>query len=326
MKIVSTDFGHRIPRLTLMIPELTKTGLMKEEKVQNVGPSPIDVVYERLGNPARPPVFLIMGAGAQMINWPDGFCMELVNRELHLIRFDNRDAGLSTHFPGAPKPDFDAVMAGDFSTVSYSLSDMAADTVGLIDALGFHKVHLVGASMGGMIAQTIAIEYPSRIKTLTSMMSTTGGHSVGQPDYSIFSQLGAPPYDDRHAYISWRVRSHKAIGSPVYPFDEEAAIAVAGLSWDRDHDPLGIVRQSVAVLKSGDRTPLLRKLHIPSLVIHGKSDKMIDVSGGVATAKAIPNAKLVLFDGMGHGLPRPLWPQIADLIANLVQQSEADAS
>lgn len=299
---------------------------MNEEKVKHVGPSGIDMVYQRFGDPASPPVFLIMGGGAQMISWPHGFCMNLVNRGLQLVRFDNRDTGLSTHFTDAIEPDFPAVMAGDFSTVSYTLSDMAADTIGLIDALGFDKVHLVGASMGGMIAQTLAIEYPSRIKSLTSMMSTTGSRSVGQPDFSILSKLGAPPYDDRQGYINWRVKSLKTIGSPVYPFDEEGIAEIAGLSWDRDHDPLGMARQLVAVLKSGDRTPLLHNLHVPTLVINGKLDKMLDVSGGIATAEAIPNAKLVLFDGMGHGLPQPLWTEIAYLIADLVQQAETATS
>jgi len=293
---------------------------MKEEKAQHIGPSGIDMVYERFGDATAPPVFLIMGAGAQMIAWPDGFCLELASRGLQVVRFDNRDTGLSTHFTDAPIPDFPAVMAGDFSTVSYTLSDMAADTVGLVDALGFEKVHLVGASMGGMIAQMVAIEYPSRVKSLTSMISTTGNPSVEQADSSLFAQLGAPPYDDRQAYINWRVRSLKILGSPKYPFDEEAAIKTSGLSWDRDHDPLAMFRQCVAVVKSGDRTALLGNVQVPTLVIHGKSDK--GVSGGIATAAAIPNAKLVLFDGMGHSLPQALWAEMADLIADLVQEAE----
>ncbi|HYF02768.1 MAG TPA: alpha/beta hydrolase [Patescibacteria group bacterium] len=292
---------------------------MKEEKVQNVGPSGIEIVYQRFGDTAAPPVFLIMGAGAQMIAWPDGFCMELVSRGLQVIRFDSRDAGLSTHFTGAP--DFSAAMAGDFSTVPYTLSDIAADTVGLMDTLGFDAAHLVGASMGGMIAQTIAIEYPAQVRSLTSIMSTTGNQSVGQPDYSVLSALGAPP-DNREGYIEWRVQSLKAIGATAYAFDEEAARDIAGRSWDRDHDPLAMLRQAVAVLKSGDRTELLKTITAPTLVIHGKSDKMIDVSGGIATAEAIPNAKLVLFDGMGHGFPDPLWGEMADLIAEHVRQAE----
>ncbi len=153
-----------------------------EESIQDIGPSRIKVVYQRFGDPTLPPVLMIMGGGAQMIAWPEGFCTELASHGLHPIRFDNRDTGLSTHFTDAPTPNFSAVQSGDFSTVTYTLSDMAADAVGLMDALGFDSVHLVGASMGGMIAQTMAIEYPERVRSLTSMMSTTGDRSVGQPE------------------------------------------------------------------------------------------------------------------------------------------------
>ena len=276
------------------------------------------MAYQRFGNPALPPVFLIMGAGAQMINWPEGFCVELASRGLHLIRFDNRDAGLTTHFSDAPVPDFSAIQSGDFSTVTYTLSDMAADTVGLMDALGYDSVHLVGSSIGGMIAQTIAIEYPQRVRSLTSIMSTTGDSSVGQPDYSVLGNLGSPPYDDRQAYIDWQIKSRKAIGSPKYPLDEKYVAHIAGLAWDRDHDPLGMMRQAVAVIKSGDRTEQLRSLKMPTLVIHGESDKMINISGGRAVAAAIPGAELVTFEGMGHELPRALWSEFATKIANLI--------
>jgi pimeloyl-ACP methyl ester carboxylesterase len=296
---------------------------MKEEKVRNVDPSRIEIVYERFGDPAAPPVFLIMGGGAQMISWPEGFCEELVTRGLHPIRFDNRDTGLSTHFSQAPVPDLKAALARDYSSVSYTLSDMAADTVGLMDALGFRSVHLVGASMGGMIAQTIAIEFPERVRSLTSMMSTTGDSRVGQPDFPALGNLGGPPKDDRQGYINWQVRALKAIGSPGYPFDEEAAMERAGLAWDRDHDPLGMLRQSVAVLKSGNSTERLRSLKVPAMVIHGAADKMCDVSGGRATAEAIPGAELVVFEGMGHGLPKALWPEFATLIASLITRAEA---
>lgn len=295
---------------------------MNVEFAHRIGPSRIDIAYQQFGKQTSPSVFLIMGAGAQMIAWPDGFCQALVDEGLQVIRFDTRDTGLSTHFTNAPVPDFSAVMSGDYSTVSYTLSDMAADTVDLMDALGFHEVHLVGASMGGMIAQAIAIEHPERVKSLTSIMSTTGNPKVGQADFSLLSGLGAPPWNNREAYIKWRVKSLRAVGSPGYPFDEEAAIKTAGLSWDRDHDPLGMVRQSVSVVKSGDRTESLKSLNLPTLVMHGKEDKMIDVSGGVATAEAIPNSKLVLFEGMGHSLPQPLWAEMADLIADLVRRAE----
>lgn len=295
----------------------------EEESVQNVGPSRIKVAYQRIGDPSLPPAFLIMGGGAQMIAWPDGFCIELASRGLHLIRFDNRDTGLSTHFTDVPVPDFSAVQSGDYSTVSYTLSDMAADTVGLMDALGFDSVHLVGASMGGMIAQTIAIEYPERVRSLTSMMSTTGDPSVGQPDYTALAGLGAPPSNDRQGFIDWQVRSLKAIGSPKYPLDEMVAAENAGRAWDRDHDPLGMLRQSVAVIKSGDRTEKLRSLRIPALVIHGEEDRMVHISGGRATAAAIPGAELVTYEGMGHGIPKQLWPEFAQRIADLILQAES---
>ena len=293
------------------------------EEAFNVGPSKIKMVYQRFGDPSLPPVFLIMGGGAQMINWPEDFCMELAGHGLHPIRFDNRDTGLSTHFNDAPTPDFLAVQSGDFSTVTYTLSDMAADTVGLMDALGFNSVHLVGASMGGMIAQTVAIEYPERVRSLTSMMSTTGDRSVGQPDWAALANLGAPPSDDRQGFIDWQVRSLKAIGSPKYPLDETYTAEIAGRAWDRDHDPLSMLRQSVAVLKSGDRTERLRSLCVSTLVIHGESDKMVDISGGRATAAAIPGAELVTFEGMGHGLPKPLWSEFANRIAELIHRVES---
>jgi pimeloyl-ACP methyl ester carboxylesterase len=294
---------------------------MAVEKVK-VGSSGVEIAFERFGDHSSPPVLLIMGAGAQMIMWPDSFCADLVEHGLQVIRFDNRDAGLSTHFNNAPKPDFYAVISGDFSTVSYSLSDMAADTVGLIDALGFEDVHIVGASLGGMIAQTIAIEYPARIKSLTSIMSTTGNPAVGQTDYSLFSKMGTPPWDDRQRYIEWSVNAIKSVASSVYPVDEEVAMKTAGLAWDRDRDPTALNRQAVAAVKSGDRTELLRRLNIPTLVMHGKEDRLIDPSGAVATAEAIPNAKLVLFDGLGHGLPKGLLTEMADLIANHVKNAE----
>ncbi len=245
------------------------------------------------------------------------------SHNLHPIRFDNRDAGLSTHFSDAPVPDFSAIQSGDFSTESYSLSDMAADTVGLMDALGYESVHLVGASMGGMIAQTIAIEYPHRVRSLTSIMSTTGDPTVGQPDYSVLANLGAPPYNDRQAYIDWQIKSRQALGSPKYPLDEKYVAQIAGRAWDRDHDPFGMMRQAAAVIKSGDRTEHLRSIKIPTLVIHGVSDKMIDISGGRAVAAAIPGAELVTFEGMGHELPKPLWSELAVRIASLIYRAES---
>ncbi|AYB34589.1 alpha/beta fold hydrolase [Chryseolinea soli] len=293
---------------------------MKEEKAVNVGPAKIEMVYQRFGDTASPPVLLIVGG--QMYRWPDGFCTELVQRGLQIIRFDSRDCGLSTHFHSAPEPDFAAAMKGDYASVSYTLSDMAADTIGLMDALGFKSAHVVGVSLGGMIAQTMAIEYPERIRSLTSMMSTTGNSSVGQPDWSALAHLGASP-GDKQGFIEWQVKAFKAVGSPKYPLDEAKAAENAGRAWDRDHDRLGSLRQKIAVLKSGDRTEKLRRLHVPALVIHGDSDKMLHVSGGKATAEAIPGAELVIFEGVGHGFPPALWSAFSDRIANLVRKAEA---
>lgn len=294
---------------------------MAEEKALHVGPSGIEMAYERFGDPGAPPVLLMMGGGAQMISWPEGFCAELVRRGLQAVRFDNRDAGRSSHFPDAPPPDLPAALAGDFSSASYTLSDMAADTVGLLDVLGLDSAHVVGASLGGMIAQTIAIEYPGRVRSLTSMMSTTGDRGVGQADLAALAGLGAPP-GDRPGFIDWQVRAFRVIGSPGFGFDEAATADRAGRSWDRDHDHLGMARQAVAVVASGDRTPRLRSLRVPTLVLHGAADVMCDVSGGRATAAAIPGAELVIIDGMGHSLPAELWPDLAARIASLAHRAD----
>lgn len=286
---------------------------MNEHQAVNVGPSGIQVAYELFGAATAPPVLLIMGAGAQIIGWPEGFCAELAGLGARVIRFDNRDSGHSTHFADAPPPDLPAALAGDFSTVPYTLSDMAADTVGLLDALGVDSAHVVGASLGGMIAQVIAIEHPGRVRSLTSMMSTTGARDVGQARPEAFAGLGAPP-DDRAGFIDWQVRSLRAVGSPGFAFDEAAAADRAGRSWDRDRDRLGITRQAAAAVASGDRTGRLRSLQVPALVIHGGADVIFDVSGGRATAAAIPGARLVIVPGMGHDLPRQVWPQVIEAI------------
>ncbi|MBH1938100.1 alpha/beta hydrolase [Streptomyces sp. AV19] len=298
---------------------------MSEEKALNVGPSGIEVAYERFGDPGAPPVMLVMGGGGQMINWPEEFCAELVGHGLQVIRFDNRDSGRSTHFHDAPVPDLQAALAGDLSSASYTLSDMAADAVGLLDVLGLDGAHFVGASLGGMIAQTVAIECPERIRSLTSMMSNTGDLGVGQPDFAVLTGLGAPP-EDRQGYIGWYVRAFRVIGSPGFPYDEAAAAERAGLAHDRGLDPLGLRRQAVATVASGDRTARLRTLDVPALVIHGAADVMCDISGGRATAAAIPGAELITVEGMGHNFPRGAWPQIIPPIVALVRRAEKASS
>jgi pimeloyl-ACP methyl ester carboxylesterase len=296
---------------------------LNEQTATNVGPSGIEIAYERRGNPTDPVVLLIMGGAAQLVHWPEGFLAALLHRSLHVIRFDNRDAGRSTHFHDAPKPDVRAALAGDLSSAAYTLSDMAADAVGLLDALELDAAHVVGVSLGGAIAQTIAIEHPARILSLTSMMSTTGDTTVGQAHPETLKGLfGGPPATTRQAVIDRAVRAFSIIGSPAYPTDPAAIAERAGLAWDRGHDEIGIARQAVAFVASGDRTSRLQ-LDLPALVIHGMADPICDVSGGRATAAAIPGAELVLIDGMGHNLPPGLWERFADRIAEVVRRGEA---
>jgi pimeloyl-ACP methyl ester carboxylesterase len=225
--------------------------------------------------------------------------------------------------PDAPPPNLPAALAGDLSSVSYTLSDMAADAVGLLDALGFEKAHVVGASMGGAIAQTMAIEHPERVRSLTSMMSTTGNMSVGQvsPDAlrEVFSGPRATTRDD---VIQQMLRASRAVGSFGYPADEQEVAARTGRAYDRAYDPTGVARQAIATVASGDRTERLRHLKVPTLVIHGLADRMCDVSGGRATAEAIPGAELVLIEGMGHDLAPGLRSQLADRIAEFVWRVE----
>ena len=301
--------------------------MLDEQLAKNVGPSRLDIAYERRGDPTDPPVLLAMGLAAQLVNWPEGFVDALVRRRLHVIRFDNRDAGRSTHLHDAPPPDLPAVLAGDLSSATYTLSDMAADGVGLLDALGLDAVHVVGASMGGAIAQTIAIEHPARVRSLTSMMFTTGDVSVGQPHPETAAALfSGPPARTRQDVIDRAVRIHGLVGSPAYPPDPTDLAERAGLAYDRGHDEVAIARQAAATVASGDRTPRLASLDVPTLVIHGTHDTLCDASGGRATAAAIPGAELILIDGMGHDLPPGLWDRIADHIARIVARGEARAA
>jgi pimeloyl-ACP methyl ester carboxylesterase len=274
----------------------------------------IELCYQEMGDPDGEPLLLVMGLATQMIAWSEDFCRLLADRGFRVVRFDNRDIGRSTKIRSAGVPNVLAMMSGR-GTPPYLLRDMAADTVGLMDHLGIGSAHLVGASMGGMIVQQCAIENPSRVRSLTSIMSTTGSRRVGHPSYKTFGLLLGKPPREREAAIERVVKTFKVIGSPGYPFEEERVREIAGRSFDRGHSEAGIARQLHAITASGDRTPKLRKLDIPALVIHGKNDVLVNPSGGRATAKAIPGARLKMVEGMGHDLPRALWPELTEEIA-----------
>src|SRR5215218_7491364 len=283
----------------------------------------IEVAYETFGDPADETVLLIMGLGVQMLGWDEEFCRLLAGRGYRVVRFDNRDVGHSTKVEGGPRPDVMAAIAGDVSSASYTLDDMADDCVGLLDELGVEAAHLVGASQGGMIAQTVAIRHPERVLSLTSIMSTTGEPSVGQPHPEAIPALLTRPPADREGFVEFVVGAWKVIGSPGFDVDEEALRERAGASYDRGIYPDGTGRQLLAILASGDRTEALGRLDVPTTVIHGTDDILIDVSGGRATAAAITRAKLELIEGMGHDMPRPVWPRLVDLIVENAERAGA---
>jgi pimeloyl-ACP methyl ester carboxylesterase len=291
------------------------------ERVQANG---VTIAYETLGDPAEVPLVLVAGLGRQLIGWPDGFLRALVERGHFVIRFDNRDVGESSHLSDGPQPDLRACLTGDASSAPYSLSDMAADTAGLLDALGIESAHLAGASLGGMIAQTVAIEHRERVRSLTSIMSTTGDRSLPQATPKAVEVLFQPPSWTRDEAMDRAVAGARVIGSPGFPMDEAAVRDGAGRAWDRGYDPRGIARQLAAVAASGDRTEALRPLRVSTLVIHGEEDPLIRVEAGRATAAAIEGAELVTIAGMGHDLPRGVWDRIADAIASLVGRVERE--
>ena len=284
----------------------------------------IELCYQEMGDPDGEPLLLVMGLATQMIAWSEDFCALLAERGFRVVRFDNRDIGRSTKIRAAGVPNVLEMAIGRRDSAPYLLRDMAADTFGLMDHLGIDSAHLVGASMGGMIVQQCAIEEPRRVRSLTSIMSTTGSRRVGHPSYRTFGLLLSKPPREREAMIERVVKTFRLIGSPGYPFEEERVREIAGLSYDRGHSEAGVARQLHAITASGDRTPKLRELDVPALVIHGKNDVLVNPSGGRATAKAIPGARLKMVEGMGHDLPRALWPEFVDQIAaNAARAPEA---
>jgi pimeloyl-ACP methyl ester carboxylesterase len=274
----------------------------------------VKLCYETFGSPESPPLLLVMGLGSQMILWDDEFCELLAARGFWVIRFDNRDVGRSTILRDAPVPKRWQLATRDPRGAAYSLDEMAHDAVGLLDDLGISAAHVVGASMGGMIAQLLAVNHPDRLLSLVSIMSTTGNRRVGRPRPRLALRMLRPARRDREGYIEDHIETYRAIGSKRFEFEEEHKRQRAGRCFDRGVHPAGAARQMAAIVSAPDRTRSLAGVRVPTTVVHGDADPLVDVSGGRATAKAIPDAELVIIPGMGHDLPRELWPQIIDAI------------
>ena len=281
----------------------------------------IDIAYESFGPETGRPLLLVMGLATQMLAWHEGLCQLLVDRGFHVVRFDNRDVGLSTHLHDAPPADVMAAFGGDTSSASYSLEDMADDTVGLLDGLGLPTAHVVGASMGGMIAQTMAIRHQTRVRSLTSIMSTPSP-SIGAPTPEAVGVLLVAPPKNRAEAVQRAIDAYQVIGSPDYPLDVEWLSGIAGMAYDRSFDPAGVSRQLLAVHASGDRTAALAGVTVPTLVVHGDGDPLVQLAGGEATSTAIPGSELLVIPGMGHNFPRELWPTVVDAITRVADRAD----
>ena len=292
-----------------------------DERFCNIGD--VELCYEPFGDPDRPAVLLVMGLGTQMLGWHADFCQELADRGFFVIRYDNRDVGRSTHLSGRRTPSPREILMRRIRRPAYLLTDMADDGVGLLDALDIEQAHIVGASMGGMIAQTIAARHPKRVLSLISIMSSTGSRLSGQPAPRILPVFLQRPATSKEAYQDRLVKLFALIGSPDFERDPEELREMAGLAWDRGVDPAGFARQLGAILASGHRVEDLRRIQAPTLVMHGKADRLVRPSGGRATARAIPGAQLELIDGMGHDLPRGVWPRILDGIERTAARAQA---
>jgi pimeloyl-ACP methyl ester carboxylesterase len=302
-----------------------QTAAMDDAAVRTLGrvtANGIDLAYETFGDPGAPPVVLIMGLAMQMIGWPDELCEGLARCGLFVIRFDNRDVGESTHLRDLPAPSLADIVVRR-RPAPYSIGDMADDVAGLIDGLGLGQVHMVGASMGGFIAQAVALDHADRVRTLTLMMTSTGSRRVGQAKPRVYARLLRPPVvADRSAAIAAIVETFRLIGSPGFAFDQDYVRDLAGRSLDRGYDPAGRRRQLAASASQHNRTAGLRRVAVPTLVIHGLHDPLVAPSGGLAIARAIPDSRFVGFSGMGHDLPRALWPEFVREIAALTAVGE----
>jgi pimeloyl-ACP methyl ester carboxylesterase len=275
----------------------------------------LELCYETFGDRADPALVLIMGLATQMIAWREEFCAGLASRGFFVVRFDNRDVGRSTTLDHLPVPTRGQLLRRDKRAASYTLEDMALDVLGLLDHLEIERAHVVGASMGAMIAQTVAAKHPDRVLSLVSIMGSTGSRWSGQPRLRTAKVLMSVPPADRDGFVDHMVKTFTIIGSPGFARDEAELRQFAQTTFDRGRNPAAASRQLAAILALGDRTPALRQIAAPTLVIHGSADTLVRPSGGRATAKAIAGSRLVEIQGMGHDLPREVWPQITDAIA-----------
>lgn len=288
----------------------------------------IQIEYETFGDPDSPPLLLIIGLSLQLIDWDEELCRQLAQRGHYVIRFDNRDTGLSSKLEDAGVPDIPGVieglMRGEPVDLPYTIEDMAADAVALLDALGIEKAHICGMSMGGMIAQTIALEYPERVLSLISIYSGTGDPKEPRGGPEMMEFLATPPPEDREAYIEHALRGNDLMSGPGFPCDPEQVRGRAAWAYDRCYYPEGAARQLAAIIGQRNRRPVLASLRVPTLVIHGSDDPVVPVGCGRLTASAIPGAKLMIIEGMGHDIPYGgAWPQIVDAIVEHTHQVEA---
>ncbi len=293
---------------------------MTNHKTGTTTNNDINIVYETLGDPSNETIIFISGLGSQLVYWTDELCQQFLDRGFYVVRFDNRDVGLSSKTAGDP-PDIDEVMRGNVTEAPYTLSDMAADTVSVLDALGIETSHVVGTSLGGTIAQTVAIEHPHRVKSLTSIMSASNPKAMILEDWEENEAVGKSltmDMSDPATYVEGQVEGYRATSGPY--FDEAYQRDIIQRSFDRCYHPAGWAYQMMANQTSGDRTERLGRLTMPALVIHGRLDPLIPLSAGEATAAAIPGAKLLIIEDMGHNLPQPSWAEIADTIAEVARR------
>jgi pimeloyl-ACP methyl ester carboxylesterase len=283
----------------------------------------VELCYETFGDPADPAVLLVMGLGTQMIAWHEDFCAALADRGFFVIRYDNRDAGRSTHFDHVRPPTMAEILRRRPRRPAYRLHDMADDGAGLLKGLGIDRAHVVGASMGGMIAQMLAARHPDRVLSLVSIMSTTGNRWTGQPAVRIWPWFLRRPPHGKEAFVERAVRLFRVVGSAQHLRDEDSLRQLIALSYDRDPGRAGTLRQLAAIQASGNRESYLKDIRAATLVIHGTRDRMISPSGGRATARAIPGARLMMIEDMGHDLPRALWPRFLDAIEDNAARADA---